>query len=115
MSVGEFESIETVAEAARLIVEHGPVFGGLLAHFGDLAEIEEAKRCMEDGYRGEFDSLRDYVEEFLNDCYADVLGGLPDFIRGHIDVDGIAHDFEIAGDVFIVEVGGRVHVFDTNC
>ncbi len=115
VTVGEFEGIETVAEAACLIVEHGPVFGGLLDHFGGLSEIEEAKRCMADGYRGEFDSLRDYVEEFLDECYADVLAGLPDFIRGHIDVDGIARDFEIAGDVFTVEVGGRVHVFDANC
>jgi len=110
----EYADIAQVAEAAHLIVEHGPVFAELLTHFGGLSGTEEATRYMEDGYRGAFDRIEDYVEESLNDCYGDVIGNLPGFIRYHIDYEGIARDMEYGGDIFIVECEGKVHVFDAN-
>lgn len=111
-SLREFESIDTVAEMARLIAEHGEVFAGLLSHFG--GDLNDAKRWMEDGYRGEWDSLIEYVENFLDDVYGGELKGLPDIIRYHIDYAGIAHDFEMSGDIFTIECGRRVHVFDSH-
>jgi antirestriction protein len=107
----EYESIETVSAVARRIAEHGEIFGGVLDHCGDLAE---AVRYMEDGYRGEWKSLQEYVENFLDDVYGHELEKLPDILRYHIDYAGIAHDFELSGDVFNIELGGTVHVFETN-
>jgi antirestriction protein len=69
---------------------------------------------MEEGYRGEFDSLTDYAEELIEDCYSDVLKNLPDFIRYHIDFEGIARDMELNGDVLMFECEGKVHVFDAH-
>ena len=109
--VGEYESIEKVAEIAALIHEHGEVFAGLLSHFG--GDMDDAKRWMEDGYRGEWDSLVDYVENFMDEVYGGELKGLPDIIRSHIDYDGIAHDFEVSGDIFAIVCGGKVHVFES--
>ena len=108
----EFADTESVAQAAHLIVEHGPVFAGLLNHFGGLGALKEAQSYMDDGYRGEFDSLGDYAAALIEDCYGDALKQLPDFIRYHIDYEGIGRDLDMGGDVFTVECDGRVHVFD---
>ena len=99
---------------AQCIEEHGTVFADLTAHFGGLSGLEEARRYMEEGYRGEFDSLADYVAELLEDCYGDVLKTLPEFIRYHIDHDGIASDMEMGGDIFTIELDRKVHVFEAN-
>lgn len=110
--IPEYADLERVAEIAQLIVEHGPVFAGLLNHVDD--ELEAAKRYMDEGYRGEFEKLAHYAEELCEECYSDTLKTLPNFIRYHIDWDGIPHDMELGGDVFTVEVDRKVHVFDAH-
>ena len=69
---------------------------------------------MEDGYRGQFNSLTDYAEEFIEDCYSDSLKNLPEFIRYHIDYEGIARDMELSGDIFTLECNGELHIFDAH-
>ncbi|TWT44351.1 Antirestriction protein (ArdA) [Phycisphaerae bacterium RAS1] len=112
LRLSEFEDLERVAEVARLIVEHGPLFAELVNHLGDASNVEEARRYMEEAYRGAFDSLADYAADLIEDCYADILKSLPDFIRYHIDYDGIGRDLELGDDVFTVCCDGKVHVFD---
>jgi antirestriction protein len=112
LRLSEYEDIATVAEAAQLIVEHGPVFGHLMSHFGGLSGLEEARQYMQDGYRGAFDRLEDYVEESVNDCFGEAIAQLPAFIRYHIDYEAIGHDLECSGDIFTIEADGKIHVFD---
>ena len=114
LKLSEYENLEHVAEAARMLVDHGPVIAGLLNHLGGLEYLDDAGRYMDEGYRGAFDSLTDYVTEFVEDCYGDVLKSLPEFLRYHIDYEGIAHDMELSGDVFTIECGREVHVFDAH-
>lgn len=114
LGLSEYASIDHVAEVAYQISEHGPVFGSLVAYLGGISSVEEAVRYMEEGYRGEFDSLTDYAEELIGECYSDSLSSLPEFIRYHIDYEGIARDMELGGDVFTLECEGRVHVFDAH-
>lgn len=111
LRLSEWEGLENVAEAARLIVEHGEVFAGLVDHFGGLSDLEEARRYMEEGYQGEFGSLADYAQSFVEECYSDAIEALPEFLRYHIDYDGIGRDMELGGDVFTVEHEHKVHVF----
>lgn len=105
----EYESIDTVAAVAALIAEHGEVFGAVLNYFGDL---EEAKTAMDEQYRGEWESVRDYVEQFVDDVYGHEIKALPDLIRYHIDYDGITRDFECGGDIVTIEYDHKVHIFD---
>lgn len=114
LRLSEFEDIERVALVARGIVEHGPVFAGLVSHLGGTQSADEAQRYMEEGYRGAFERLADYAQEMIEDCYSDAIKALPDFIRYRIDFDGIADDLEMGGDIFTVECGGQVHVFDAH-
>lgn len=110
----EFENIEGVAAAAQGIVQYGPVFAALVSYVGGVGQVREAQRHMENGYHGAFDNLADYVEQLVDDCYSDTLNSLPDFIRYHIDYNGIARDLELSGDVFTFACEGQVHVFDAH-
>jgi len=114
LQLSEYAAIDQVAEAAHHIIEHGPVFTSLLAYVGGTSCIQEALRYMEEAYCCEYDSLTDYAEHFIDDCYADSIKSLPEFIRYHIDYEGIARDMELGGDVFSLECGGKVHVFYAN-
>lgn len=113
LRLSEFEDLERVSEAACGIVEHGPLFAAVVSHFGGLSNLEEARRYMEDGCRGAFNSLADYAEELIGDCYADALKTLPEFIRGHIDWEGIGRDLELGGDIFTIVCDGQLYVFDS--
>lgn len=110
-SVHEFADIDFVAELAKLLQEHGPVFAGLLGHFA--GDLDEAKAYMEDGYRGEWDDLGWFAAGFIGDLYHDVLKELPDLIRNNIDWNAIGHDLELGGDIFTIEIGRKLHVFDS--
>lgn len=115
LHLSEYEGIDQVAEAAYQIVEHGPVFASLLSYVGGTGYIEDALRYMQEAYCGEFESLREYAEQLIEeDCYADSLKALPEFIRYHIDYEVIARDMELGGDVFTLECEGKVHVFYAN-
>jgi len=65
------------------------VFASLLSYVGGTSYIDEALRYMEEAYCGEYESLTDYAEQFIADCYSDSMKGMPDFIRYHIDYEGI--------------------------
>jgi antirestriction protein len=114
LGLSESEDIDRIAEVALLITEHGPVFASLLGYLGGTSSVDEARRYMEEGYRGAFDSLADYARELLEECYGDVLKGLPDFIQYHIDYEGIARDMDLNGDVFSFQCEGKTHVFEAH-
>jgi len=114
LALSEYTGIDQVAEAAFQLTEHGPVFASLLNHVGGTSCMDEALRYMEEAYCGEYDNLTDYVEQFIEDCYSDSLKDLPEFIRYHIDYEGIGRDMELGGDVFTLACEGRVHVFYAN-
>jgi antirestriction protein len=114
LELSEWEDLEKVSEAAILIEEHGALFAALVQNFGGLSGLDEAREYIEHGYCGEFDDLGWYAAQLGNDLYHAELEALPDFIRNHIDWDAIGRDIELAGDVFTIELGGMVHVFDSN-
>lgn len=111
LSLSESEDIDCVADVARGIVEHGVVFGGLVSHLGGASNVADARRYMLDGYYGAFNSLAEYAESLVDGLYSDAVEQLPQFIRSHIDYDGIGRDLELGGDVFTIELEGQVHVF----
>lgn len=107
----EYESIDTVAAVARGIAEHGEVFAALVSHLGS---VEEANRYIDGAYCGAWDSLADYAASFVEEVYSGELRELPEFIRYHIDYEGIGDDLEMGGDIFTVSCGGAVHVFSSH-
>ena len=111
LRLGEFEDIERVAEAARLIVEHGEVFPALVEHFGGLSNLDEAKAYMEDAYCGEYENVGCYAYDLAHDLYSEEMRAVPQFIQNNIDWVGVGEELEMSGDIFTAQVGRRVHVF----
>ncbi len=109
--ISEMEEIETVARLAELSGEHGDVFGKLWAHLGG-DDIDYAVRVMEDGYGGEWDSLEDYAANYAEDTGA--LENVPESLQCYIDFAAWGRDMEYGGDVFTIEDGCKVHVFDNH-
>ena len=65
----------------------------------------------EEGYRGCYESLADYAEEFCENCGYEI----PDWANGYIDWESMAEDWELNGDIFTIETNYQeIHVF-WNC
>lgn len=104
VQLSEYEGIESVAEMAAFIGEHGKLGAELAGHFGS---INDAREALEDRYHGAFPSLADYVQELTEDCTP-----IPEALRLYIDWQAMARDAEMSGDVFTLQTAhDEVHVF----
>lgn len=97
--IGEYTSLDRVAEIASAIAEHGEPLILFARHIGfdagdDLAHLIE---WFQEAYIGSgFDSLREYAE----DAFADLLGLPPrvaEQVAPYIDYDRFQHELEISG------------------
>lgn len=104
--ITEYQSLESVAQTASFIAEHGELGGRLIAYFGELGEAREA---IEDHYAGAYRSLADFVQELTEQGTT-----IPENLQYYIDWDRMAHDLAI-NDVLTIEAGFEcVHVFWTH-
>ena len=53
---------------------------------------------IQDAYLGQFDSVKDYAEQYAEDC--GLLDGLPEKLRPYFDFAAFARDLELSGDVY---------------
>jgi len=103
-SISEYQGIESVAELAAFIGEHGRLGAELIGQFG---EVEDARKALEESYHGEFQSLAEYVQEVTEDSLP-----IPDTLQFYIDWQAMARDAEMSGDLFIIQTAhDEVHVF----
>jgi antirestriction protein len=72
-------------------------------------------------YQGEFDSVQDYVEQFLEETGIQqeldrALEAIPESIRRYVrvDIDMMARDWEIEGLWVVESASGGVHVFSSH-
>jgi antirestriction protein len=112
LKLAHHSSIDSVAEAAFGITEYGPVFASLLVYLGGYKYLDDARRYIEKGYRGAFNSAEEYAKQRIENLCRDLLNNLPDCIRLHIDYKGIAFDMMQNGDIFTLVCNDKVHVFD---
>jgi antirestriction protein len=106
LDLPEAIDIETLSQVANLIEEHGPLFAALVSHFGGVRYLDEAISAMEESYQGEYDDLADWAERFAGDTGAPIEN-----YRNYIDWGRVADDAEMGGDIFTVEIDGKVHIF----
>jgi len=105
LRLSEYAGIEEVAELAAFIAERGALGAAVLSYYsGDLAEAREA--C-EDRYLGTYESLADYMAEFIEECMT-----ISDRLRFYIDWEAMGRDAELCGDLFTIQTAhDEVHVF----
>lgn len=103
ITIAEYQGLESVAELAAFVAEHGALGGALMAYFGDL---EEAQEAIEERYAGEYESLAFFAQELTEQTTQ-----IPDSLHFYIDWERMARDMAIS-DVLAIETGfGCVHVF----
>jgi antirestriction protein len=111
LRISEYESLERVAAIAAGIAEHGEAFTAWLSY--DESQDVTDMQSFQDAYRGEWDSLRTYAENFADDI------GLYDAAEktgSHyvtVDIDALTRDLDIG---LYTEKSDRhtVYVFDPN-
>jgi antirestriction protein len=109
LRVSEWESFERVSNIAAGIAEHGDAFSAWLAY--DTSRDATDIQSFEDAYRGEWDSLRAYAENFADDI------GLYDAAEksgSHyvvVDIDMLTRDLDV--ELYTAESDHHtVYVFD---
>jgi antirestriction protein len=107
LSIDENESIEAVVTIAALLEEHGALGAELI---GTLGDADKAQEALAYHYKGAYASLADYAYSMFEDS----LTGVPNVIANNVNWDNVGKEFKSGGDIWTVEVGGQVHVFDSN-
>ncbi|MBA3536659.1 MAG: antirestriction protein ArdA [Tatlockia sp.] len=103
LSLGEYESIESVAEFASFIGEHGELGAELLSEYS----IEEAERLLEESYYGAYDNEIDFAYTIFEDCYHNAI---PENLLIYFDYVSFTRDLFI-NDYFSVDLDGQTHIF----
>jgi antirestriction protein len=109
LRLSEWESFERVADIAAGLAEHGAAFTAWLAYDEDCDPSDTA--AFEDAYRGEWDSLRAYAED-----YAESTGMYEAADRAGssyvvVDLDMLERDLDI--ELYTAESDHHtVYVFD---
>lgn len=111
LRLGEYESLERVAAIAAGIAEHGPAFTAWLSY--DESRDPSDGAAFMDAYRGEWNSLRAYAEDYAESTGmydAAEKSGSPYVV---VDIDMLTRDLDI--ELYTVESDHRsVYVFDPN-
>ena len=104
----EWENLDDVSAFAKAINEHENPY--VLSELHELLgnnDISTTIEYYEDNYRGEYDSIAEFAEQFYLDCH----GEIPESLRYYIDWQAMGRDMEINGDIFVVAINHKYHVF----
>jgi len=111
LRLGEYESLERVATIAAGIAKHGDAFSAWLSY--DESQDVTDMQSFEDAYRGEWDSLRAYAEDYAESTGmydAAEKSGSPYVV---VDIDMLTRDLNI--ELYTVESDHRtIYVLDPN-
>lgn len=114
--IGEFESLDRVAELGQAVAAAGDNAPALLAWLSSEPGREPAD--FDDVYRGSWDTLADYVESLWDDMgHNQAADKAADGQWWHparyVDWDRMARDLELSGDVETIRHPGGLFVFST--
>jgi antirestriction protein len=111
LRLSEWESFERVSAIAHGIAEHGPAFAAWLSYDSDRDPVDED--AFHDAYRGEWNSLRDYAEDYADSTGLYDLAEHANSPYVTVDVDALERDLDI--ELYTVKTDHyTVYVFDPN-
>jgi len=111
LRLGESESFERVAAVAVGVAEQGDAFTAWLAY--DCCRDASDTQAFEDAYRGRWDSLRDYAENFADDIGLYDIADKADSPYVVVDIQMLERDLDI--ELYTVDASdGGIYVFDLN-
>jgi antirestriction protein len=106
--VHEYEPIESVSAIGLGISKFGPAFAAWAAYTGG-----ENLNDFLDAYAGQWSSVEEFAQTFVEDMEGDPLSKLPEYLRYyvHVDWEWFARDLDIHTED---APGGGVYVFWTS-
>ena len=109
--LGEYETLTLVSAIAMGIEEHGPAF----AHYARvLDEVSlDNLRLFDDRYRGHWQSMEAYAENYLEDMGVDLDLLIPDdWLRPYVTLDANAFGRELETEMATSEGDSGIYVFE---
>ncbi|WP_026555702.1 antirestriction protein ArdA [Arthrobacter sp. 35W] len=112
--LSEYERIEDVAALAEGIEQHGEAFAVWVDYTGldpeDWHHFDEA-------YLGEYENLAAYAEQIIDDLgwRDEVEKFLPESLQRYVKIDAevMAEDMRLNGEIYSVESGSGIYVFNS--
>jgi len=111
LRLSEYEQLERVAAIAAGIAEHGEAFAAWLSY--DDSRDPGDHQAFEDAYRGVWDSLRDYAQNYAEEVGMYDAAEKTGFAHVTVDIDMLERDLDIEMYTAPAE-NYHVHVFDPN-
>ncbi len=71
----------------------------------------ESVENFEDAYYGCYPDVQTFVEDFVNECYSDIVNNLPTWLQTAIDYELVWHQ-NLRHDFFEVSFDGEVYIFN---
>ena len=98
------EGLDSVAEKAAFIMEHGKLGAEIATYYG--GDIGDAKRALSEHYAGQFESVSEFARSLTEDTM-----DVPDQLAFYIDYEKMGRDLA-NGDVIAIELGfEECHIF----
>jgi antirestriction protein len=113
--IDEYEDLDSISLLASGISEHGEAF----SHWVDLTDERDENSVLNflGSYLGCFDSLEEYVGGLVEDLgfLGMVQPQLPEFLERYVsfDIEGLARDLELSGEIMTSRGRNGLHVYDT--
>ena len=104
IDISEHESLDHIIDICEGLKEHGDAFVAYYELFDSTDLVD-----FEDRYQGEYDDLKDYAYQFLNDT--GMLSNLPENLQHYFDYESYGNDCEMSGDISSTTIGGKLYVF----
>jgi antirestriction protein len=109
IKLSEHEDIDTVADLAKAIQEHGEAFA---AWYGNENRDDVDTDRFREAYRGTYKTLADYAEQVADDM--GVFDNVNATFKFYFDFEKFGDDMEMGGDIWTAEGGDGIFVFDNH-
>lgn len=111
MRLSEWESFERISAIGAGITRYGLAYTAWLAYDSSLDPADVDAFC--DSFRGEWDSLRDYAEDFAASTGLYELADRAGSPYVTVDIELLERDLDI--EMYTVKSDGGIYVFDAYC
>jgi antirestriction protein len=113
-TLGEWPSLHDLSKVAKGIAEHGLAYGAWVAYLGRASD--ELVDRFEEFYRGEWGSITDYAEDYLQETeFYRLLDDLPEYIRHYVSVDVEQYAEDLTSTMYVADTPeGGVWVFSVS-
>jgi antirestriction protein len=103
----EYPDLDDLVQLVSLAEEHGEIVLDYIEAVG-FKDLRDAGESFEESYAGEWDTEEEFAENLFEDTGD--LEKVPEFLRYHIDWEGVARDL-FMDDYFPIEKKNKTHVF----